>query len=345
MVIYPWLESEWHRLVSAGRQLHHGLLLTGNHGIGKLEFALLFAQHLFCERKTDDGLGCDQCHNCRLFLAGTHPDLHLLTTEHQVVNSEHELVEAYANRYQESTARDKKANPSRVLPVDQVRTLIGHFGTSSHIASHRVALIAPADAMNLSAANALLKLLEEPPGSSTLLLVSDNPGFLPATIRSRCMKIPLAAPVDNVASNWLSQWIPEADAEYMVSLIDAGPLAVRHLATHDFLQNHRQMLAAVAGLSDRRLSGLDAAAMFGKMNFRQVLNWLQRFTSDLIRWIGGQNPPVWQGEITLSIERLSVRNLFFLYDKITFYRKISREPVNEQIVLEDLMLILQRVLR
>ena len=84
MEIYPWLQSDFERLTERLEDLHHGLMLTGLLGIGKQAFAIILAQKLLCQEKDTEGMPpCGNCQSCRLFSAGTHPDFHLLTSEHQ----------------------------------------------------------------------------------------------------------------------------------------------------------------------------------------------------------------------------------------------------------------------
>ena len=345
MEIYPWLEPDFQRLTQRLEDLHHGLLLTGLVGIGKQEFAIALAQKILCQQEAATGpAGCGDCQSCRLFTAGTHPDFHLLTSEHQVVESEDDLITAYSARYQDAAAREKRTSPSRVIPIDQVRSLIQRFSTHSHISAHKVAVISPAEGMNISSANALLKLLEEPPSDSTLILVSTHPGYLPATIRSRCMIINLDAPDVETQKEWLAAHMPESEAESMMSLITDGPLAVLKYHQQDYLEQHQQMLKGVSAIAMQQVNGIEVAASFSKQEFRTTLLWLQNFVSDLIKWRSGAKIPPWTGQTNLKIEGISMQSLFFLYDKIGFYKKIAREQLNEQLALEDLLLIFQRVL-
>ena len=345
MEIYPWLQSDFERLTERLEDLHHGLMLTGLVGIGKQAFAIILAQKLLCQEKDTEGMTpCRNCQSCRLFSAGTHPDFHLLTSEHQVVESENDLMAAYSARYQDTAAREKRASPSRVIPIDQVRSLIQRFTTRSHISSHKVAVITPAEGMNISSSNALLKLLEEPPEDSTLILVSTQPGYLPATIRSRCMNIKLNAPDTEQQKQWLMDFMPQNESEMMMSLIPDGPLAVLKYYQQDYLDQHQQMLKGVSAIAMQQVNGIEVAAKFSKQEFRTTLLWLQNFVSDLIKWRSGAKIPSWTGQTNLKIEGISMQSLFFLYDKIGFYKKIAREQLNEQLALEDLMLIFQRVL-
>ena len=124
---------------------------TGRAGIGKRTLALNLARALLCETPGADGFACGTCASCRYVAAGQHPDLQLV--EPFVVDDDGEV---------------KVQDP---IPVDRIRALIEWVQLTSHRGRAKVAVIVPAEAMNLAAANALLKTLEEPPPSTYLILV------------------------------------------------------------------------------------------------------------------------------------------------------------------------------
>jgi len=176
--LLPWLVSTFADLQQRRAQgrLAHALMFVGPAGIGKHQLAERFAQSLLCAQPHADGQPCGHCHACSLYAAGTHPDLFRLSPEED----------------------------SKNIRIDQIRALIEGMSLSSHYGRHKVVILNPADAMNIAAANALLKTLEEPPADTILLLVTDRPSFLPATIRSRCQTLRLALPARDEAQAWLS---------------------------------------------------------------------------------------------------------------------------------------------
>lgn len=149
-------------------RLHHAWLLTGPEGVGKATFAYRAARRLL--GATPDSyngvLGADIDHPVsRQVSARSHPDLMVLERE----------------------GPDGKAR--KVIPVDDARKLAEFFSKSPASAPHRVAIIDSADDLNVNAANAILKTLEEPPPKGVLLMVSHSPGRLLPTIRSRCRRL------------------------------------------------------------------------------------------------------------------------------------------------------------
>ncbi|WP_309643629.1 DNA polymerase III subunit delta', partial [Phenylobacterium sp.] len=161
-------------------RLHHAWLLTGPEGVGKATFAYRAARRLLgAPAEPNYGiLGAAPDHPVsRQIIAHSHPDILVL----------------------ERVGEDGK--PRKVIPVDEARKLSEFFSKSPATAPHRVAIIDAADDLNVNAANAVLKTLEEPPSRGVLLLVSHSPGRLLPTIRSRCRRLAFhALPEDEVAA-------------------------------------------------------------------------------------------------------------------------------------------------
>ena len=341
-MIYPWQAADWERITRNLEQSHHGILLTGRSGIGKREFALQYCQYLLCQGVVADSIeDCGQRRNYRLFTAGTHPDFHVLTTRAEAVNGRCSLISRYSERYQDG--RERKAKPGRVIPVDQVRLLIDRFATHPHIAATRVALILPADAMNISAANALLKLLEEPPSGTVFVLVSAEPERLPATIRSRCLRHAMAQPEQQMALDWLQDRELTGESGLLaLKLAAGGPLDAKILADEGLLEMRNNTLAGLTGLLSGRVPALELASQLSKMDFERILLWLQQFVIDLVKWRQAGVKADWIAGFEERFLNASIERLYRLYDRIGHYRRISRDPLNQQLVIEDLLLTLQK---
>ena len=339
MIVYPWHHSQWQKLVQAPA-LHHGLMFTGLPGIGKLSFSLALAKRLLCdELGAPDNQSCGNCHSCRLFEAGTHPDFHLLTTEFESVENDIQLISAYSDRYQDAQARAKKAKPGKVISIDQVRSLIERFSTHAHISTRKVALISPAHSMNINASNALLKLLEEPPQDSILILLTDAPGFLPATIRSRCVLQKLRTPSQKESQRWLSQWISSDQIDLALKMANGGPLLAKQQHDTGALIQYATMIEKIDGLLNKREDPVALAAQINKTDFQSFLGWFQRYVGDIIR-LRVHGAPVRGLKIASgSIERFSIQRLYALYDKICFYKRIANDSINEQLAIEEMLIL------
>ncbi|MDD9875576.1 MAG: hypothetical protein OXU22_08605 [Gammaproteobacteria bacterium] len=345
LTAWPWAQPAWERTLASLGALHHGLLITGPPGIAKREFALALSQTLLCADPASGRGACGRCRNCKLFNAATHPDFHVLTTEREWRDGRLRLTAEYCNRYQDISAREKRANPGQVISVDQVRLLIERFHAHAHTALRKIALLMPADRMNINAANALLKLLEEPPAHSVLILVSAVPGYLPATIRSRCFQIKIPPPDLDTARAWLCGQMPEAPpearAEAEKALSSSGPADVLQMHADGFLLHQARLLRDTARLANGQADALELAAQWIRHDFLRVLDFLHRLSGDLIKYacgVGGQAP------LELRSRPLSTGKMFALYEQIGWYRKIAREPLNEQLAMEELLLALRDAL-
>ena len=166
------------RAVSS-RQPSHAYLFHGPKGIGKRALAGLFAQGLFCQ---GDGPPCGSCKACLKFEKGAHPDFSVV----------------------------KKPGDKSFIVVEQIRALREEIYVRPNEADYRVVLLESCEDMNPSAANALLKVLEEPPPYGVFLLTAGNKGLLPETIDSRCVTVELFPVPQGEAMEWLAGRFPDA---------------------------------------------------------------------------------------------------------------------------------------
>jgi len=214
-VIHDWNKTLWTDLTSAAERLPHALLIHGPRGIGKRALAEHFAQFLLCEGPQSER-PCGGCAACRWFVAGNHPDVRWLEPEAIAKPATIEGEEA-------DRAGSRSAKPSLEIKVEQVRALADFLNVGSHRGRRRVALVHPAEDMNLHAANSLLKSLEEPPSGAVFLLVSHRPARLLATIRSRCVALPVSLPGHSEAEAWLRA-NGVADAARWLAFAGGAPL-------------------------------------------------------------------------------------------------------------------------
>ena len=325
--------------------LHHGQLIDGLPGIGKREFAVAMARRILC-LDPDPGSCSGTCQSCQLFNAGTHPDVHVLCTERETATGRIPLVGEYSNRYQDIAARERRTNPSQVIPVDQVRLLIERLTQSAHISASRVAILIDAGRMNANAANALLKLLEEPPEDSFLLLVTARPETLPATVRSRCLTTTLRSPDTDACEVWLSG--SGAGAELTRFVLDAltdagtGPLDLIDAFGSGEYEVTRRNARTLVDVIARAEDPVAVAAGLAKQDGLALLQWLQVVASDLIRYhtSGGVGRSVSGIDVDRAgaAARLPLRGLYQLYAKIGRYRNMASDQLNLQLALEDVLI-------
>jgi DNA polymerase-3 subunit delta' len=197
-VNYPGHEAAWRewRAALAGTRMHHAWLLAGKRGIGKLDFALAAARELVAEE------GARQ--------PAEHPDIIVLAN--LPANADEEKKKAEGKPYQ----------TKRNIAVDQIREMQQRLTTRPTLGARRAIIVNPADDLEKSAANALLKSLEEPPAGSFFLLVSHRPGRLLPTIRSRCRLVRFPEAADDEVEAFLAREAPQADPETRALAIGAA---------------------------------------------------------------------------------------------------------------------------
>jgi len=206
----PWQASLASRWLSSRDRFAHAWLAHGLQGIGKRQFVLAAAASLLCEAPRA-GLACGRCDACLWVAAGNHPDLRRIRPDAVAMEEG-----ADAPEESESGASAKKA-PSRDIRVDQLRALHDWFNTATHRGGWRVAVLYPAEALNGISANALLKVLEEPPEHTVFLLTADAPDRLLPTLVSRCRRLPLPVPPSDECAQWLAAQGVEDPAQWLAA--------------------------------------------------------------------------------------------------------------------------------
>ncbi|QGM21588.1 DNA polymerase III subunit delta' [Spiribacter sp. 2438] len=308
----PWQRQAWQRFIQTvvdGR-VPHAILLAGPAGIGKTTLSHLMAAQLLCETPgaTEP---CGHCRGCHLRHAGSHPDARLLVPEE---------------------------GGSGILKIEAIRQLVDFSQRTSQYSGYRVARLLPAEAMNRSAANALLKTLEEPPASVCLLLVSHQPSRLPATIRSRCQIFRLGVPPRAESLQWLkTQGI--ANAAEVLDLAGGAPFLARQLAEHQAVDQDQALLTALAGIVSGRVDATATAADWRETGARPLAVMMQRITLRVARAQAGSATPGAQPAITAIAKRLPPAALHALAGRLNRLRAASEQPLSRELSAEALFLL------
>jgi DNA polymerase-3 subunit delta' len=306
---YPWQQSEWQRLCEQLEhdKLPHALFLTGPEGIGKRQFASAFARLLLCDAP-QQRVPCGACRGCLLNAAGTHPDFVSVMPE----------------------------DGSKVIKIQQIRELTDFVANTAQQGGRKLVLIAPAEAMNANAANALLKSLEEPAGRTVLLLVSHSPSYVMPTIRSRCQQIRFPVPPLAQSLAWLANLTAGTDPAPLLQQCGGAPLAALALLGSDRLEQRQKLHNDLLALRAQQLSAVDAAQRWNTLEPLDVVEWLVLYLHESQRSAGADRCP----GIVAELAQVPAQRVFRLYDKLLRQKKqlLSGANPNKQLVLEELAL-------
>lgn len=310
--LLPWQAPLWQHMAQAIEQerLGHALLLSGLRGTGKRVFARVLAAALWCESPGPDRLPCGGCKHCRQVASEAHPSLGILRPE-----------------------EDKK-----IISIDAVRAMCGRLVMTTHDGRAQVAIIDPADALNNNGVNALLKTIEEPPPRSHLLLLSERPLALAATLRSRCQQLRFGIPEREVSLRWLQQAAPGVDAGAALDAAQGAPLRALQLIEDQSLELHQAWRAALLELAAGRGEPLQSVAAIGGEKQKDAgpfLQWLYGWLLTLLR--AGLIPPKpgdGLGTLAARLPRAALDR--YIGDVQESLRRLEQNA-NAQLVLEAIL--------
>lgn len=265
----PWLAQAWSAVQQrlAQDRLPHALLIVGERGVGKRDWAQAVAGLLLCASpanlETGAAVACGHCKQCELMAADSHPDLRVYAPV-----------------------------KSRMVKVDQIRALSSFAVASPQVAHHKVVIVDRADQLNINAANALLKTLEEPLADVTLLLLQESGRPVLPTIRSRCQALTIPLPTAEQAGQWLagkastleegSQPSTELLARSLILAGNAPRLALEY-AVGDFLTLRDNAFNAFRQFMKGQMPVGEAAKAFKALGLEDTLWLFESWAVDLAR--------------------------------------------------------------
>ncbi len=323
MTDLPWHKAQWtlvRKQRHSGRQ-PHALLLIGSPDLGKRIFARTLAASKLCREPVMDSDGnfrqCNDCSSCHLLHADTHPDFLVI-----------------------------KPEDSKQILIDQIRLLNQWVAQTSGQGGEKVALLYPAEQMNLQAANALLKCLEEPTPNTLFILVSDQPTRLLPTIMSRCQYLSFPMPAVDMALSWLREnGDVSLDLKQALAVAGGSPLKVLRDINDDYMGRRREVMSSIHSLLLGKVTSLDVSESLLKYEPQEVIRSIQSIVDDTVKYLMTGDQVILANGDSLEIIRqlgtnLGVENLFTLSDKI--YQILSdlesTSNPNPQLLIESLLI-------
>lgn len=344
-MIYPWQQDAWHKIcqtIMHQANLPHALLIHGMRGIGKTHFARALGQTLLCEARLATGEACNTCQACHWFTHGNHPDF-LLVRPSALEKSDEEHDKDQQTDHKENKTEKKS---SQEIVLNQIKILTNAVSIASHRGRYKVAMIYPAESLNVYAANALLKTLEEPPGKTIFILVSDQLERVLPTILSRCQRLAMPIPNQKIAVDWLlAQQVAAPDV--LLSQAGHAPLLALHLAQETAqLKNNKLLLAGLAQGID--IDWLTLAEQFSKENLAQTISYIQRWGYDLLSLRFTSNIryfPNYHASLNLLAQQIKTLKLLKFLDTLKNQQRYIHHPLNTKLVLETCLLDYQQLFR
>ncbi len=330
---FPWLRDPASSLASmlANNQMPHALLLNGATGTGRRALALwLAAEILDFKTRIDrqclmEALTPDP--ETGMLAEPTHPDLLVL----------------------------QPLPEKRIVSVDQVRSLVQFMHLTSHQRGAKIAVIYPAQALNRNAANALLKTLEEPPAGSLILLISDLPSQLPATVVSRCHRLRITIPGHRESVRWLEvqpeiQKAAVSDWESVLRFSGGAPLLALELVQSGFPALDRQLEGDVRDLLHRKRTPREVAEQWVKESKKRgdkeiglCLHWLYCRVSRVVRSQIGRRDSGSQStgsaaHLQNRAKNLNMHHCFTYLEELAECRRLRSTTLNQELNMTNLLM-------
>ncbi|CAB1275921.1 DNA polymerase III subunit delta' [Candidatus Nitrosacidococcus tergens] len=322
--LYPWCQSHWQSIMTAKsiERMPHAILLYGPKGIGKYTFTDHLVNNLLCDSPGENKLACGVCSSCVLFKANTHPD-HL---------------------------RVSIPDEKKVISIEQTREIYHHLMLKAKKSAFKTVTILAADKMTISAANSLLKILEEPPRNTVITLISTSLFALPVTIRSRCQKFQFSIH-KREAEKWLAQQLLSINSKqedinlmYLLNLVGGAPLRALSYLEQDLLSQRIKLAHNLFSFKEN-INPLKTVEDYILKIWEEALYWMILFTMDMIRIKRNVSTELL---INTDIEdylrefsrKVELKPLFSLLEKIEYslWLLTNRTQINTQLLLEKLLI-------
>lgn len=322
--LLPWHEAAVEQLSAAwaAARLPHALLLQGADGLGKRELASWLSAAVLCETSQATLQYCGKCVSCVLIAAGSHPDRVWITPE-----------------------EDKQQ-----ISVDQTRAASERLSKTSYRQGYKIAIIEPAHQMTGSAANSVLKTLEEPTRESLLILVTSRPSSLLPTVRSRCQKVTVRRPSAEAALQWLQSEAGTAIEPQLLEFAGGAPMRALEFANGQFGELNTGMQRSLAQLLAGQSDVTQVATEWGKEALPERLTWLDLWLMSAAREaIGGSADlftfPGRSAHLPTLPRTLNISALYSMVDRVRALKaQLTRTALQRELAIESLLIALLQAL-
>ena len=298
-------------------KLAHALLLSSQPGCQLSSFSQAMVRQLLCEHQQFNG--CKRCKHCKLLTAGSHPDYLHISSEQ-----------------------------GKAITVDAARQLIPFINATAAVASCKVVLIEQAHLMNQNAANAILKVLEEPSADSFILLQTSYAQHLLPTIKSRCQHWSTHPPTNEQCLLWLKQQEGDfSDVQLKQALRQANdrPLQALSNLSEQTQALHKQLNNGLEQLFKQQVGAVELAQTWSKLQLEPLLSFIEScIVSSIKLQVAAQSDGFVCAEnkkiIAFTAKKIQKQDLFTFYDKVSRYNLSvkNNKNLNVLLLIEDILI-------
>ena len=307
--LYKWQSKDYITLSQGFKRPSQSFLISAIPGIGWEVLLENYIALLMCDKPRDvDNVlyACGECQPCTLLKNNSNPDIYNLVP-----------------------GEDKKN-----ISVEDIRGMLDFLSTTTHLGRYKIVVIANADLLSISCANALLKVLEEPPSYAIFILQTSNiSGILP-TIKSRCHIYKLSAlgtseDLSYVADNGVF------NSQFWLNYYDNAPLFELEVTEEQFTK----LMQALLKPSIENI--FLASGEFDSKNAEFLIGFLSKWLTDLAGYLQGvpmRYFTLYTSEIAVLVKRIDEFGIFYLFDRVNFLQDWTLHPLNYKLQLENLLL-------
>ncbi len=333
---YPWQTEIAQQWLANKDRFAHAWLIYGQEGIGKLNFCLAAAKALLCEN-SQQGLACGHCQSCHWMELGNHLDYRLVLPD--------ALKESLGlNAEENATESSEETKLSNEIRIEQIRQLEDFMTVSTLRGGYRVIVLGPAESLNAASSNAILKILEEPAKNTVFLIFTHAIQKVLPTILSRCRRLPLPIPAQDLSLSWLKEK-GVADAELWLAASSGAPLKALQQSESPFEPVSYWLKDFVHSLAQAQLPDMDDfVARLEKVPNKDWINSLQCLVTDLTL-IKQQLAPRFFAALSDDLERIAARanitKIVQLHPYLIEQQRLASHPLSPKLFIHS---TLQRVM-